>query len=61
MDVAFHFEIENLQAKTIAKEVALAVSSWRIEASKLKIKKGEIDRMASSFDHEDFEKAMRLN
>lgn len=32
---------------------------WREEAAKLKIKKVEIDRMASAFEHEDFQLATR--
>lgn len=31
---------------------------WRKEAAKLKIKKTEIDRMASAFEHEDLQKAI---
>nr|NGX44566.1 hypothetical protein [Candidatus Anoxychlamydiales bacterium] len=33
------------------------VSSWRNEASNFKIKKKEIDRMSSAFEHEDLQKA----
>ncbi|HEY4254840.1 MAG TPA: hypothetical protein VGM34_00655 [Chlamydiales bacterium] len=34
-----------------------ATASWRNEAMKRKIKKTEIDRMASAFEHEDAQKA----
>ena len=34
-------------------------SLWREEAAKLKIKKVEIDRMASAFEHDDLEKAIK--
>ncbi len=59
IDAAHYFDLENLQAKKIVKEVGSAVVSWRKEALKLKIKKREIDRMASAFEHEDLQKAMR--
>lgn len=59
LDLAFgaahYFNLENLQAKKIAKEVGSAVALWRKEAAKLKIKKREIDRIASAFEHEDLQ------
>ena len=57
VDVAHYFELENLQTKKIVKEVGAAVAIWRQEASKFKIKKEAIDRMASAFEHEDLKKA----
>ena len=48
-----------LQAKKIVKEVGLATASWRQEAARLKIKKKEMDRMASAFEHEDLQMAMQ--
>lgn len=59
--VAQYFAINSEQAKKILKEVVSATASWRQEATKLKIKKGEIDRMASAFEHEDFQKAINLS
>lgn len=59
MDVAQHFNLKISQIKTIIKEVGSAVSLWRTEASKLKIKKAEIDRMSSAFEHEDLQMAIR--
>lgn len=59
ISVAPYFDLENLQAKKIVKEIGSAATLWRKEALKLKIKKGEIDRMASAFEHEDLQKAMR--
>lgn len=56
-DVAHYFDLEKTQAKTILKEVGLAVMTWRKEASKFKIKKEEIDRMSSAFEHADLQKA----
>ena len=55
MDVAHYFAIDLIRAKKIAKEVGIATASWREEAMKLKIKKTEIDRMASAFEHEDLQ------
>ncbi len=37
--------------------IGSVVSSWRNEASNFKIKKKEIDRMSSAFEHEDLQKA----
>lgn len=56
LQVAQYFDLKILNAKKIMKEVGFAVSSWRQEALKLKIKKVEIDRMASAFEHKDLEK-----
>lgn len=58
-DVAHYFDLDPLQAKKISKEVGAASALWRKEAIKLKIKKQEIERMASAFEHEDLQKAMR--
>ncbi len=57
--VAHYFDLDNLQAKGIFKEVGLATALWREEAAKLKIKKTEIDQMASAFEHEDLQKAIK--
>ncbi len=58
LSVADYFEIEKLQAKKIAKEVGSSVASWNKEALKLKIKKEEIERMSSAFQHEDLKKSI---
>ncbi|HXR75392.1 MAG TPA: HipA domain-containing protein [Bryobacteraceae bacterium] len=52
-DVASYFELPADDARAIAREVGLAVSAWRNEAAQLGIGKGEIDRMASAFEHDD--------
>jgi serine/threonine-protein kinase HipA len=59
-DVAYYFDLDNLQAKKIVKEVGSAVLLWRKEALKFKIKKEEIDRMASAFEHEDLQKTIKV-
>lgn len=61
IDVAHYFDLEDLQAKRIAKEVGSATALWRKEAVKLKIKKAEIERMASAFEHKDLQKAKNLS
>jgi serine/threonine-protein kinase HipA len=57
IDVAQYFDLENVQAKKIAREVGSATALWRKEAAKFKIKKAEIDRMSSAFEHEDLQRA----
>lgn len=58
LNVAHYFDLEAKYAKRILKEVGSVTALWRNEAAKLKIKKQEIDRMASAFEHEDFQKAI---
>lgn len=58
LNAAPYFELNNRQAKKIIKEVGAATATWRKEAIKLKIKKVEIDRMATAFEHEDLRKAI---
>jgi serine/threonine-protein kinase HipA len=53
MEVAEYFELDAGKAKTIAREVQKSVSKWRDEAARHGLKKAEIDRMASAFEHED--------
>lgn len=63
IDLAFnvggYFKINHTDMKQIVKEVARATGEWQATAKKLKISKREIDRMASAFEHEDFEKSIR--
>lgn len=58
ISVAHYFDLDKMQIKKILKEVGFATSLWREEAAKLKIKKNEIDRMASAFEHEDLKKIL---
>ena len=58
MSVAEYFELEKNKAKTIAKQVGKASSTWRDDAAKHGIGKAEIDRMASAFEHDDLKKAL---
>jgi serine/threonine-protein kinase HipA len=58
LDVAEYFELKPDRARAIAAEVGKAVSKWRDEASGHGLKKQEIDRMASAFEHEDLKMAI---
>ncbi|MCX6990873.1 MAG: type II toxin-antitoxin system HipA family toxin [Chlamydiae bacterium] len=60
ISVANSFDLAPLYAKQIAKEIGSVTASWRSEAIKLHLKKPEIDRMASAFEHEDLQKALHL-
>ena len=59
LSVAGYFDIEEAKAKRIAREVGQAVTRWRARAAKMGIKKSEIVRMASAFEHKDLESATR--
>jgi serine/threonine-protein kinase HipA len=59
IDVAHYFSLDSDQAKTILKEVGSVTAKWHKEASKYKIKKAEIDRMASAFEHVDLDRAAK--
>ena len=60
LSVADYFELEEAEARAIAGEVGQAVATWRQEAAGLGLAKGEIERMASAFEHEDLEAATGL-
>jgi serine/threonine-protein kinase HipA len=60
LSVIEYFDLTLEAAKTIIKEVAVAVALWRNEAAKLGLMKAEIERMASAFEHADLEKARNL-
>jgi serine/threonine-protein kinase HipA len=63
MDLAFqvagYFELNDVDARTIASQVAASVVAWREEAARHGLNKNSIDRMASGFEHEDLAKAAR--
>jgi serine/threonine-protein kinase HipA len=60
LDVAAYFELNPGEARKIASEVGRATATWRREAKKLGIAAAEIDRMASSFEHDDLKEALAL-
>jgi serine/threonine-protein kinase HipA len=59
-DVAEYFELNSGQCREIAKEVGQVVSHWRHEAAHLGLSSGQIDRMASAFEHDDLQAALTL-
>lgn len=60
ISVSGFFDLDLPYAKKIGKEIGSVTALWRTEALKLTIKKTEIDRMASAFEHEDLQKALQL-
>ena len=58
LEVAAYFELGAGEARQIALEVGQAVARWRKVAAKLGLTPGEIDRMASAFEHEDLKAAL---
>jgi serine/threonine-protein kinase HipA len=59
MEVASYFELDTKTAHAIAAEVGQAVATWRGEAARLGLSPSEIDRMASAFEHEDLQRAIK--
>ncbi len=57
MEVVEFFNLKPAAARVMAAEVAAAVREWRISASRVGIKRAEIDRMSSAFEHEDLKAA----
>ena len=53
LDVAGYFELGDAEARKIANEVGEAVGSWRAVATRLGLSTGQIDRIASAFEHAD--------
>jgi len=58
LEVAAYFELSQDDARKIAAEVGRATTTWRREAKKLGLTVAEIDRMASSFEHQDLKEAL---
>ncbi len=59
LEVAEYFEISKTEAAKIAAHVGRAVREWRSVAAALGLTQGEIERMASSFEHKDLADALR--
>lgn len=57
--VAGEFGLNKKDAQAIIAEVGRAVIRWRETAQNLGLKAGQIDRMASAFEHNDLEDAVR--
>lgn len=58
MSVADYFELQKHKAKAIVAQVGTAVSTWRGEAAKHGIRKAEIERMATAFEHNELKMAV---
>jgi serine/threonine-protein kinase HipA len=58
METAPYYGLTAEQARTIAAEVAAAVSEWRQEAAREGLTSNQIGRMSSAFEHDDLKKAM---
>ena len=57
---AGYYGLQPAEAESIAVEVGAAVAEWRNVAAGLGVHAGEINRMASAFEHEDLSEALRL-
>lgn len=60
VEVAEYFELDAEHARTIAAEVRQAVATWRQDAARLGLTQAEIERMASTFEHENLTAATAL-
>lgn len=60
LDVASYFELDAAEARRIAGEVGQAVGAWRKVALRVGLSSGQIDRMASAFEHDDLWAALAL-
>lgn len=58
LSVAAEFGLKKQEATTIGAQVGAAVADWRAVAAQAGVKKAEIDRMASAFEHEDLRMAL---
>ena len=60
LSVADYFELNDAEARRIAAEVGQAAGNWREVAARFEIAPGEIDRMASAFEHDDLRQALAM-
>jgi serine/threonine-protein kinase HipA len=59
-DTAGYFGLGDGQARTIIREVAEVTRTWQAVAIEVGVRRAEITRMASAFEHEDLEAALIL-
>jgi serine/threonine-protein kinase HipA len=59
-ETADYYGLKKAEAQAIAIEVGRAVATWRKEAVSLGLSPRDIGRMASAFEHADFEKVKAL-
>ena len=60
LDVAGYFGLNTDEAHEIARQVGYAVSNWRQEAQLAGFGAGQIERMASAFEHEDLQASLAI-
>ena len=60
LSVAGYFDLKDSEAREIARAVGRAVRPWRSEAARTGLTSGQIDRMASAFEHDDLQAAVEL-
>jgi serine/threonine-protein kinase HipA len=58
MEVAGYCDLDDGQARDIARRVGKVVSKWRDEGARHGLTKNEIDRMESAFEHDDLKAAL---
>jgi serine/threonine-protein kinase HipA len=59
LSVAQYFKVDAGVARRVAKQVGRVVALWRTMATAAGIKKTELDRMASAFEHKDLDMALK--
>jgi serine/threonine-protein kinase HipA len=59
-DTAGYFGLGDRQACTIIREVAEVTRTWQAVAAEVGARRAEITRMASAFEHEDLQAALKL-
>lgn len=59
LSVAEYFEVDAAVARRVAKQVGRVVAQWRTTATAAGIRKTELDRMASAFEHKDLDVALK--
>jgi serine/threonine-protein kinase HipA len=60
-ETAEYFGLSTRQARTIIREVADATRTWKAVAAEVGAKRAEITRMASAFEHEDLQAALKFS
>ena len=60
-ETAEYFGLGTRQARTIIHEVAEVTRTWQAVAAEVGAKRAEITRMASAFEHEDLQAALKLS
>ena len=59
-EAAEFFGLGSGQARTIIREVAEVTRTWQAVATEVGARRTEITRMASAFEHEDLQTALKL-